>query len=201
MKYKFLIMCLLLAGLNGCVTIVKWKYGITNPREQTPEQISSYLKKHKYPGSGQYVFADSSAYFQSFRNPLFRKNLFGYMIFNASGELLQRDTAKCQWSGFEVISALNHDSVYEKQDGMYCGDILQHLREISAGSAPDTTQEVPDFTVIVTWAKFIGTLNARLFELSDAVNKPGNARVRMIWLNIDMQECWHLTKNQKMELR
>jgi hypothetical protein len=63
----------------------------------------------------------------------------------------------------------------------------------------DTIRE-PDFTVIVTWAKFIGTYNSRLFALSEAV-KHCPAHIRMIWLNVDMLESWKLKTGQKVNIR
>ena len=59
----------------------------------------------------------------------------------------------------------------------------------------------PDFTIIVTWAKFLGTYNARLFDLADAVKQNKTARIRLIWLNADMQKSWNLTKEQKLEIK
>ena len=55
--------------------------------------------------------------------------------------------------------------------------------------------------MIVTWALFLGTYNARLFELSEAVAQNPGARIRLVWINMDMQERWNLTKNQKLEIR
>ena len=59
----------------------------------------------------------------------------------------------------------------------------------------------PDFTIIVTWAKFLGDYNSRLFVLSEAVEQNKTARIRLIWLNIDMQESWKLTPEQKLAIK
>ena len=201
MKIKHIILCISLLIFAGCVTIVKWKYGITNPREQTPEQVISFLQKHKYPDSSVFVFNDSLSYCMSLRNKVFRKNLLSHMIFDHKGMLLQRDTAKCQWSGYEVIKGLKTDSAYLCQDGIQLSDIVDHLHQIGRGSANDSLKPHPDFTIIVTWAKFLGTYNARLFDLADAVKQNKTARIRLIWLNADMQKSWNLTKEQKLEIK
>ncbi|MCX6304226.1 MAG: hypothetical protein NT040_04600 [Bacteroidetes bacterium] len=200
MKPKHLIACLILLVFTSCVTIVKWRYGITKPRELTPEKIISFLDRHKYPGSCQFVFNDSSSYFGSIRNTVFRKNLFSNLVFDRDGFLLQRDTSRCQWSGYEVIRTLSTDSTYMKTSGLQLGGILGQIRPVKPDSMQEPVTGHPDFTVLVTWAAFLGTCNARLFELAEAVKQNKTARIRTIWLNVDMQESWNLTKEQKMEL-
>ena len=203
MKTKYILLLLLLMNFTGCVTIIKWKYGITNPKEQTPEKLIAFLEKHKYPDSSLFIFDDSLSFFRSLRNPLFRKNLLSHLIFDSTGVPLRRDTSKCQWSGYDVIKTLHPDSAYMKLNGLQLADILNHIHQIGSTSVQlgNPLHPAPDFTIIVTWAKFLGTYNSRLFELSEAVSQNKTARIRLIWLNIDMQENWHLTKNQKMEIR
>jgi hypothetical protein len=201
MKPRHFMLCMLLLILCSCVTIVKWKYGIKNPREETPEKLMSFLEKHQYPDSCMFMFGDTLSYFRCMRNPVFRKNLLSHMIFDSNGSLLLHDTAKCQWSGFGIIKALNPDSAYLMQKGLQLRDILNSVCPIGIFSGPDTTLRHPDFTVVVTWAKFLGKYNARLFELSDAIEQNTSARIRLIWLNIDMQKSWNLTKEQKMAIR
>ncbi|MEI7896387.1 MAG: hypothetical protein WCJ26_05090 [bacterium] len=201
MKTKHIAVIILLAILSGCVTIVKWKYGITEPKVQTPEKLTAFLHRHKYLESSVYVFNDSSSYLHGLRNTLFRKHLLSHMIFGSNGNLLQRDTAKCQWSGYEEIRMLNRDSLYQEVNGLELAGILNHIHPISPVSLPDSSLVPPDFTIIVTWAKFLGTYNERLFELSGAVKINTKSRIRLIWLNIDMQESWKLTKEQVIALR
>lgn len=200
MKPKYFMVVLLITATTSCVTIVKWKYGITNPKEQTHRKLISFLDKHTYPDSCQYVFRDSSTYFQAFRNTLFRKNLFSNMIFDSTGFLVLRDTSRCQWSGYEVIEGLHPDSACRVVPGLRLEEILSRIEPLAekAGNGVPGTQ--PSFTVVVTWAKFLGKFNARLFDLSEAATLNNTTRIRMIWLNVDMQEDWNLTEDQKMEI-
>ena len=201
MKPKHILLTLFVLSFTSCVTIVKWRYGITNPREETPEKLLIFLKKHRFPNSCIYIFNDSASYFQSIKNSVFRKHLLSNLIFDCNGSPLQRDTTQCQWSGFDVIKGLNPDSVYQKLTGLQLGEILDHIHPIGSDAGSDTTMNHPDFTVIITWAKFLGSFNSRLFELSDAVKQNKTARIRIIWLNIDIQKSWNLTSDQKMEIR
>ncbi len=200
MKTKHAIFCLLFLSLASCITLVKWRYGITDPKEVTPSNLTSFLERHHYPRRDQFIFNDSLSYCRSLRNSAYRKHLFSHMIFDRRGLPLQRDTTKCQWSGFEVIKGLSPDSVYQGTGGIQLGDILDHIHPIAAGPGQDTLMH-PDFTIVVTWAKFLGTYNARLFDLADAVKQNKTARIRLIWLNADMQKSWNLTKEQKLEIK
>ncbi|MCX6269384.1 MAG: hypothetical protein NTW16_18860 [Bacteroidetes bacterium] len=186
-KPKQIILCCLLVCFTSCVTIVKWRYGITNPKEQSPEKLLSFLEKHKFPNSCQYIFNDTISYFQCFRNSLFRENLIGHMIFDSGGSLVRRDTTQCQWSGYQLIRSLSSDSAYLRQSGLHLGEILGRIHPIG-NTIRDSITGRPDFTLVVTWAAFLGSYNSRLFELDDAVTLNKSARIRVIWLNIDMQE-------------
>jgi hypothetical protein len=200
MKRINIILIMLLMCTASCVTIVKWRYGITNPKVQTPQKLRSFLEKHRYPGSCQYLFNDSGSFFHTIRNTLFRKNMFSNMIFDSSGLLIQRDTALCQWSGYQVIKALCPDSNYQTIKGLVLQDILGCIHPADNTHHATNSPGRADFTVVVTWAKFLGTYNARLFDLTDAIDSNKTARIRLIWLNTDMQECWHLTKKQKLQV-
>ena len=200
-KPKQIMICCLLLCFTSCVTIVKWKYGITNPKEQTPEKLLSFLEKHKFPNACQYMFNDSLSYFQCLRNSVFREHLIGHLIFDSNGSLLRPDTAQCQWSGYDLIKSLSPDDAYLRLSGLQLGEILSHIHPIEKNTIPDCLMQHPDFTLIVTWAAFLGTYNARLFDLYDAIKLNKTAKIRLIWLNIDMQETWHLTKDQKMEIK
>ena len=192
---------LVILGSSGCKTYMHFKYGLTQPQDETPVKLVSFLEKNHFPTGNQFVFSDSGSYCQAIRNQEFRKYLLSNMIFNREGTLLQRDTTRCQWTGYDKIKSLNPDSVYEKCNGIQLKQILMHIQPVSLNSVLHDSIMDPDFTVIVTWAKFIGTYNSRLFELSEAVCRNKTARIRMIWLNMDMQESWELTPGQKVAIK
>ena len=56
-------------------------------------------------------------------------------------------------------------------------------------------------TVIITWAKFIGKMNERLFVVSESVKDNKNAKIRLILLNSDMQKSWNLNESQKIKFK
>lgn len=177
------------------------RYGLTQPKEVTPEEIITFLKKHDFPTENQYAFVDSVSYFHAIKDPKFSKYLLTNLLFDNQGYLLQRDTVKCQWSGYDVIKSLNPDSLYARSMDLQLSGILPFIKPLSMDTTSDECKNNPDFTVIITWAKFIGKYNYRLFDLAGAVKLNKNARIRLIWLNVDMQKSWHLTDSQKMEIK
>jgi hypothetical protein len=188
-------------GLSGCKTYMHFKYGLTQPKEETPATLISFLEKNHFPTGNQYVFTDSGSYGQVVRNPEFRKYLLSHMIFDREGLLMQHDTNQCQWAGCDRIKALTPDSAYEKCNDLRLAQLLGYIQPFPGNSSVIESPENPDFTVIVTWAKFIGTYNYRLFALSDAVSQNKTAKIRLIWLNLDMQENWKLSKEQKVAIK
>lgn len=199
MFFLSMIMLFVLA-FSGCKTYMHFKYGLTQPKEERVGKLTDFLQKHHFPADDQYHFSDSASYLQAIKNPMFSKYLLNHMIFDHNGVLLQNDTTQCQWSGYDLISSLSRDSVYALCTDLKLSQITSHIIPFShAMTSMDTIRE-PDFTVIVTWAKFIGTYNSRLFALSEAV-KHCPAHIRMIWLNVDMLESWKLKTGQKVNIR
>ncbi len=177
------------------------KYGLTQPKEETPATLLLFLEKHHFPADNQYMFADSGSFIGAVRNPLFLKHLLSHMIFDRQGTMLLRDTTQCQWSGFDKIKFLSPDSAYEKCSELRLDSVTRRIQPVKGNSVKDESELEADFTIVVTWAKFIGTYNYRLFNLQDAVKQNKSARVRLIWLNVDMQESWKLTREQKMAIK
>lgn len=198
---KLTALIFLLSIFFGCKNFMQFKYGITQPRVVTPTELNDFLKKQHFPSENQYRFLDSSSYFQEMRNPKFNKYLLGHMIFDREGTLLQRDTAQCQWAGKDKITSLSPDSVYRKCTDLQLNQILPKIQPLNRNPEPQDSLATPDFTVLVTWGMFLGKYNYRLFDLDSAVKENKTARIRLIWLNIDMQKSWNLPKDQRMKIR
>ena len=97
MIIKLALMVILLYMASGCTNYMKLKYGMTEPKEETPEGLISFLEKQKFPTRDMYMFSDSASYCQTLRDPIFGKNMLSHMNFDRDGILLLRDTTQCQW--------------------------------------------------------------------------------------------------------
>jgi len=200
LKVISLLTILFLPGLvlSGCRTLLKFRYEMKQPAEETPSGLIRFLEKNDFPVHSQYVFRDSTAWLKAMRNETIRKNMMSFLIFDHVGRLLEKDTNKCQWAGYDVIQSLNRDSVCHLSGDLRLDDILSCI-------IPMTTPELlpessPDFTVVITWAKFLGKYNQRLFVLEKAVKENHTARIRLLYLNIDMQKSWGLVSRQKISV-
>jgi hypothetical protein len=198
---KLVAVALLLCMSTGCKTYMQLKYGMKQPEEETPAKLYSFLQKHHFPNENMYLFSDSAAFCRMVRNSEFRKYLLSHMIFNREGILIRHDTTKCQWAGYDIIKSLNRDSVYETSNELKMSQILDKIEPMGGASARTGSFGDPDFTVVVTWAKFIGAYNYRLFILAEAADLNQKSRIRVIWLNVDMQQSWELTDQQKIAIR
>ncbi|MEI6681035.1 MAG: hypothetical protein WCO44_00330 [Bacteroidota bacterium] len=198
---KVLMVVFLLSAAPGCRVYTHLMYGMTQPKEQTPEDLVGFLEKNKFPATSLYMFVDSASYVRMMKHPVLGKNLLTHMIFTRNGILLMRDTTNCQWWGAEFIRKLHPDSSYRTTPGLLVDEVLAQIKPFGKSLPPDTVGKNPDFTIIVTWARFLGKYNYRLFDLEKAVTANKNARIRLIWLNIDMQKEWHLTRHHKVSVR
>ncbi|MEI7661447.1 MAG: hypothetical protein WCK34_04590 [Bacteroidota bacterium] len=187
--------------LAGCKTFVRLNYGMLPPGDETPDGLVAFLEKHRFPANDLYLFKDSASYFAAMRNPVFVTNFLSNMNFDRNGSLIRRDTTLCQWSGAGLIRELNPDSAYRVWPGLRLDQILPHIEPFGKNKSGQQGAEKPDFTIVVTWAKFIGKYNYRLFNLADAVKANKKARIRVIWLNVDMQQSWHVAKEQRINFR
>lgn len=183
--------------LSGCKQIVMLKYGIHNPKEETPESLLSYMNKMEYPADNSYIFRDSVSFFANIQDSVFRKNMIGSLFFNDNGVMtIYKDTSKCQWSAGYFISQLDKDSVYHSDTSYTFQHLMTEIFPLSGADQTDTCHY--DFTVLITWAKFLGKFNDRLFSVEEAVKQRPDLKLRLIFLNVDMQKSWRLTDQQKM---
>lgn len=187
--------------MTSCVTIVKWKYGIRNPREETPESLIEFLKKMNKSPEDIYLFRDSSSYFHYLNIPVFRKNLIGSMFFNGQGLLTGvKDTNKCQWSVNAFIENLEHQKDFLADTSFRFQDLDKCLVPLVNDGICREMMD-PDFIVVINWGCFAGKLNQRFFDVSAMDGEKRDIRIRLVFLNIDMQKSWELTKDQKLKLK
>jgi hypothetical protein len=202
-KAHFLKTCLVAAlfSLIGCSPFMKYKYGISKPKTESPGSLLTFLEKNEYPVENQYIFKDSGAYVHMIRQPDFRSHLLSYMIFNKQGHLLEKDSAKCQWAGADMVMALHPDSSFRHSGADELSEIINAIQPIGICSCQSGADPVPDYTLVITWGKFLGKYNYRLFDLEKAVNANPVSNIRTIWLNIDMQKSWKLNGYKGLELK
>ncbi len=202
MKLAKGFLIVLIVSLTSCMTLVKWKYGITGPKEETPVSLLKFLQKMNKSPDNVCLFRDSSSFFRAMNDSLFRKNLLGSMVFSPTGFLLDvKDTSKCQWSVASLIHALGTDKEYVADTSYRFEEFSKGLVFLSGSKFPDSFSIQFDYIVVITWGKFAGKLNQRLFDAEKIETGDFTKKIKLIFLNFDMQKSWNLTKKQKLILR
>jgi hypothetical protein len=194
---------ILLTGLllfSGCKQVVYWKYGMHDPGEETCQSLIGFLNSMKQPLDRQYYFRDSASYLKFIWSPFYKKHILTTILFSDRGRLDRLvDSTRCQWSGYNYIMKLRSDSLFSSDTNIRYQAILKDIVPLDGNSLPDTVRY--DFTVLVTWGKFLGKYNERLFINDLAVKENKRARIRLVYVNIDMQKCWNLTGEQKLVMK
>lgn len=202
MKTVIFFMALLLSVVTSCMTIVKWRYGITCPKEETPASLLKFLKKMNQSPENVYLFRDSSAYCQALNDKVFRKNMLGSMFFSQKGLLLDiKDTSKCQWSVTSFIRDLGMKSIFLIDTLYGFRKVASKLIPLAGNEYQDSLFKTVDYFVLITWGKFAGKLNQRLFDAATEIRENKQTGIQLIFVNIDMQKSWRLRKDQKLVIK
>jgi hypothetical protein len=66
------------------------------------------------------------------------------------------------------------------------------------GDTTLTSRQRSDYTIILTWAKYFGKFNNRQFLMEKVACQNTKARIRVIFLNTDIQETWNMAKHIRL---
>jgi hypothetical protein len=184
---------------SGCKQILMWKYGITNPKIETPETILKFANKYNQDPNKVFIFKDTTSYFSSMNDTLFKKNILSILFFNQDGVFIDyRKNGQCQWSGGAFLQHYSKDSTYSIDNTFQLNSIITKIIPIiPEGKLKDTIDY--DLTIIGIWANFIGKYNERIFCVSDVAKNRQDLKLRIIFLNIDMLKEWNLNKDQMLK--
>ena len=201
MKKTLLPFLLVLYMTTGCKQIAMWKYGIKNPKTETPESILAFAKKQGQDPENIYLFRDSVAYTKFMKDSLYKNAYFSAIVFNEKGLLKNyKDSSTCQWSAVNYVEKLKKDTVYRVDESHKLSSVIATLIPLNMKASQTVNAPGYDYTVIFTWAKYIGKLNKRLFCINEAAQNNPHAKIRVISLNVDMQKSWNLQKSQKVKI-
>jgi hypothetical protein len=202
MKKILFLFLLVLYMTAGCKQIILWKYGVKKPQIETPESILAFARKQRQNPDNIYLFRDSVGFMKFVKDSLYKKSCFSAIVFNDKGLVLNyKDSSSCQWSAGSYIQELKKDTVYRIDESHKFPALIPSLVPLTGQTLFAMNAPGYDYTVIFTWAKYIGKLNERLFCINEAAKNNHNANIRVISLNVDMQKSWDLRKDQKVKIK
>jgi hypothetical protein len=182
--------------LVGCASLVKLHYGITQPKIETPQSLTRFLRVHHYPLKNFYIFKDTFDYITMLKNPVYKKNVLNTIIVDKDFQKITIDTVHCQWSGGYFVNRLNKDTLYLQEPSLDVRKLLSMIISIPDSLTPSLSKGDFDFIVINIWAKFIGKMNERLFATIPVAEKRKDLKIVFINLNIDIQKSWNIPKDR-----
>jgi len=184
---------------SGCKQILMWKYGITNPKIETPESILKFANKYNQNLKQIYIFKDTTSYFSSMKDTNFKKNILSVLFFNQDRYFIDyRKSGQCQWSGGAFLQQYSKDSIYTIDSNFQLKSLTTKIIPIMADEELKDSTDY-DLTIIGIWANFIGKYNERLFCVSDVAKNRQDLKLRIILLNMDMLKDWNLNKDQMLK--
>ena len=191
------LLCILFVSCNQ---ILVMRYGIRQPREETPETILKFMGKMDYLNENIFIFKDSSAFYACMRDSIFLGNLLGTLFFSPQGVLAgYTDTLKCQWPGESFVQNLHSNTLPQANTGYTLQNLITSMVPLNDATRIDTANA--RYIVVVTWATFLGNYNERLFSIRDVIRQNAELEVKPVFLCIDVQKEWNLTNREKNALR
>lgn len=190
-------MCLVCFFQISCKPLLIFFSGVKQPKIESTKSISIYLKKKKVENFDTlYICRDSSALgsliylIRDFpRTVLFDRN---------GSSILQTDTGYCPGKAEELMINLSCSTALKPDDRFSIQKIFQHVIPVDRNSekSPD-----PDFTLLVFWAKYCGSLNKSVFRIMRRTRENQNIKTRIYLVNLDFMNTWDLKSMPKFSYR
>jgi hypothetical protein len=203
MRYKLLflglgIMC---HCLTACKQYAVARLGIKEPQVETRESLKQYLLTHNFPLQDQFILKDTSGFYFMIKEAS-SEGPVGTLIFDKNYHLLTRDTSRCQWIYGEGITDLSKAKSFPLSDSFNGEELLKLMTPLDG-----TTDELSlspgdfDFLVVNRWAKYLGRINDKIFNSYSIAKSRTDLKIVILNLNLDMQESWNLSDDQKLKMK
>jgi hypothetical protein len=198
MKY-FIIIILYLLLVTACKEILLFSSGVRQPKEETDESIIRYLEKNHQSLEGQYRFTDSVAFAEFINDSLFKKKLIGSVFFTDSGIMVNFwDTSKCMWSTPYYLKLLSLDTSFQIDTNYRYQNLFRKIIPLVPVDQTFPDGKKYDYTIVLTWAKYFGKFNGRQFSFRETASQNSKARIRVVYLNTDLQKSWNMSKSIRL---
>jgi hypothetical protein len=190
---KIIFLSLTAITLSSCNPIIKKLYGIKQPDIENRESITK--KANKFGLDTTNIVSVSSADFPFIMK---RVSVPNASIYDAQGKYVEyrlTDTS-CNKGLFEFIPNLNLTTAYNKPDSLSLQQQWLKYRDLNGNKLAQT--EPADFYVLIYWNVWTGKLNrdhVKIWEDLARANK--NCNVKVIKVNLDIQDHWEQTEKEK----
>lgn len=191
---NILILIVVVLSLNSCKMIMMKIYGIKNPDVEDDKSIIK--KAMKYGIDTSTIVTVNSI---DFLNVLNGHSIPDAGIYDKNGKYIeyrQTDTS-CNAGLFDFISALNLKEKYNQPDRANLNTELNKCRDLKGNKLTNT--EDADFYLLIYWTVWTGKLNKNHVKIwQDLAYKNKNCKVKVIMVNLDIQEYWEKYEREKI---
>ena len=190
---KIILLSLTAITLSSCNPIIKKLYGIKQPDIENRESITK--KANKFGLDTTNIVSVSSADFPYIMK---RVSVPNASIYDAKGKYVEyrlTDTS-CNKGLFDFIPNLNLTTAYNKPDSLSLQQQWPKYRDLNGNKL--ALPEPADFYVLIYWNVWTGKLNrdhVKIWEDLARANK--NCRVKVIKVNLDIQDYWEQEEKEK----
>lgn len=194
MKATLSLFVLLLA-FSGCQVLARTIYGIKKPKVENAASL-----RKKAAGFGLDTTNILTVNSADFLDALAAGGIPDAAVFDAAGRYIEyRETdTSCNAGLFSFIPELSLNKSYNLTDKTTLGAELGKCLSIDGYPLADMDANA-DFYVLIYWTAWTGKLNedhVKVWEDLAAANK--NCRVRVIKVNLDLQEHWDEQERERI---
>lgn len=161
---------------------------------ENKESLNKYLTENKVTLEENDLFSIKS--FNSFAhlNNDDKLQVPEILFFNSKGFLVKNRFNDNECS--QVINEIEKIDSLKFNKNISINDWLEHISPLN-----NDITENGNIYIIINWAKFVDKFNEQSFEwYKELKNQDSNLKVNCILLNLDIQEKWNLTEEQKKAL-
>ncbi len=180
------IAVIFLISFSSCQGILKKIYGIKDPEIENENSIKKIALKYQLD-TNNIVSVNSN----DFLHELNGKSIPDAAIYDSKGNYIEyraSDTS-CNAGLFEFIPNLSTKNNYNKPDSAKLGTELKKFLKLDGSTIKNS--EVSDFYVLIYWTVWTGKLNKDHIKVwEDAAKNNKNASIKVIKVNLDLQEHW-----------
>ncbi len=184
--------------LQSCKTMMMKMYGIKNPEIENEQSIKKRALKYDLDTTNIVTVFDQ-------RTATELSAIYGIpnaAIYDANGKYIeyrQTDTS-CNAGLFQFIPDLSPTNTYNKPDSTDLKGEWAKFRDMKGKTLGEV--EKADFYVLIYWTVWTGKLNKDHVKIwEDLAKNNKNCKVKVIKVNLDLQEYWGIKDSEKVIVR
>lgn len=180
--------CLSGLGMISCKPLVMQVSGLRQPSPESVQSVQDYLKKHQIDSyDSLFICKDSAAVFDLIT---MIQNVPGTLLYDRDGlSVQQSDSGYCPGKVTEFMKSLSPSSSIRYDQRPSKQELLRRVTPVEGNQG---TSDPADYTLVVFWATYCGSLNKGVFSVMDAGEKNPAIRLKIYLVNLDFMDAWHM---------